>query len=720
MEKDLENILFNLAGDVVNYTTQNLFLTGKAGTGKTTFLKFMKEHSLKNAVVVAPTGVAAINAGGVTMHSFFQLPFMPYVPQGSRSFGNVSTVDRYNLIKNIRFSREKKELINELELLIIDEVSMLRADMLDAIDEILRYFRQQQKVPFGGVQVLFIGDLFQLPPVVKDDEWQLMKDQYASPFFFCAKVMEQHPPLFIELKKIYRQNEQSFIDLLNNIRNNEMSEADYELLNDRFRPDGMDVFESAITLTTHNNIADNINQKELKKLEGKPVRFIGEIKGDFSDKALPTDINLELKEGAQVMFIKNDSSGEQKYFNGKLATVKKINEEKVTVLLSGSHEEIILEKEKWNNIRYSVNKESRKVEEEELGSFTQYPVRLAWAITIHKSQGLTFDKAVIDAGGSFAAGQVYVALSRCRTLDGLVLLSRIQPWSVQSDERIIEFASREHGMEEIQKILIEEKPKYAAQLLLKTFEWRKLVVELQLFEELTGEKKLPEKEMFDSVIKTMIEKAKAQQDIAGKFITKLVEILRANPVDVDLLNERVTKAKVFFAKALHDELIQPIGGLQSFLKGKSKVKQYARAVSEMENIIWKKIHDVQRITFGDMNFDVPQIERKEQTILIKKVKEEKGSSKLETLEFYRQGKSISEIAAQRGFAASTIEGHLAEFVLTGEVNAFDFLNEEQLKRIHKAAEVVGYEKFSSVKHYIGDNISYGQVKIGLNYLKSKK
>lgn len=720
MKKDPENILFNLADEVINYTSQNLFLTGKAGTGKTTFLKFIKEHSQKNAVVVAPTGVAAINAGGMTMHSFFQLPFIPYVPQRSGVSGDVSTIDRYNLIKNIRFSREKKELLNELELLIIDEVSMLRADMLDAIDEILRHFRQQRKLPFGGVQVIFIGDLFQLPPVVKEDEWQLMKDHYASPFFFCAKVIEQHPPLFIELKKIYRQNEQSFINLLNSIRNNEMSDSDYGLLNERFRPDGMDIFESSITLTTHNNSADTINQRELNKLEGKPIRFTGEIKGEFSDKALPTEMNLDLKVGAQVMFIKNDSSGEQKYFNGKLAVIKKISEEEISVTLAESNTELALEKEKWNNIRYSLNIESKKIEEEELGSFTQYPVRLAWAITIHKSQGLTFDKAMIDAGNSFAAGQVYVALSRCRTLDGLVLLSRIQPWSVQSDERIIEFASRENSMEEIQKILTEEKPKYAAQLLLKTFEWRKLVVELQLFEELTEDKKLPEKEMFESVIETMIEKAKSQQEVASKFTTQLIEILQTNPIDTNLLNERVTKAKMYFAKALHDELIQPINNLQNFLKGKSKVKQYARAVNEIENIVWKKLHDVQRITFGEMNFDVPQIERKQKIISEKKVKAEKGSSKLETLEFYKTGKSISEIASQRGFTTSTIESHLAEFVLTGEVNAFDFLNKDQLLKIRKAADEVGYEYFSPIKQLVGDSISFGQIKIGLNYLKSKK
>ncbi|MCX6290373.1 MAG: helix-turn-helix domain-containing protein [Bacteroidetes bacterium] len=719
MKNDSENTLFNLAAEVINFTSQNLFLTGKAGTGKTTFLKFIKEHTDKNAVVVAPTGVAAINAGGVTMHSFFQLPFVPYLSQAINSSGNISTVDRYNLIKNIRFSREKKELINELELLIIDEVSMLRADMLDAIDEILRHFRQQRRLPFGGVQVLFIGDLFQLPPVVKEQEWMMMRDQYASPFFFSAKVMEEHPPLFIEMKKIYRQKEQSFIDILNNIRNNEMNETDYESLHERFRPEAMDVFENSITLTTHNHIADNINQKELKKLETDLCRFTGEVKGEFSDKAMPTEMQLELKEGAQIMFIKNDSSGEQKYFNGKLAVIKSIRDEKISVLLADSHEELILEKEKWENIRYTLNRETNRVEEEELGSFTQYPVRLAWAITIHKSQGLTFDKAVIDAGASFAAGQVYVALSRCRTLDGIVLLSRIHPGSVQCDERILEFASRENSEGEIQKILLEEKPKFASQLLLRTFNWRKLVVELELFAEQAEEKKLPEKEMLLARISGMIVKAKAQQEVADKFIQQLEKILQGNPVDTSLLNDRVPKAKQFFSKALKEELIQPVIDLQKFLKGKSKVKQFIRSVNELDNMIWKKINDVQRVTLGEMTFDVPVIQRETTPVLIKKVKEEKGNSKFETLEFYKQGKTISEIAAQRGFAATTIESHLSEFVLTGEVNVFDFLNEDQISKIREAADEVGYEKFSPIKQVVGDSISYGQIKMGLNYIKSK-
>ena len=404
MNMDVENEWFKLASDVVNYTSQNLFLTGKAGTGKTTFLKYIKSHTQKHTAVVAPTGVAAINAGGVTMHSFFHLPFIPYVPGQTNMFGDIKTADKHALIKGVRFNREKIELLNELELLIIDEVSMLRADMLDAIDDLLRYFRRNSRDAFGGVQVLFIGDLFQLPPVVGDEEWALMKNDYSSPFFFSAKVIENNPPLFIELKKMYRQNEKQFIQLLNNIRNNNLDDYDFEILNERYNRDAMDLSDNVITLTTHNRTADQINGQELAKLDAELVSFPGEIKGEFSDKALPTEMNLDLKIGAQIMFIKNDISGERKYFNGKLATVKSLSPNEIVVSLAESHDELTISKEKWSNIRFNFNKDTNKVEEEELGSFTQYPIRLAWAITIHKSQGLTFDKAIIDAGYSFAAG----------------------------------------------------------------------------------------------------------------------------------------------------------------------------------------------------------------------------------------------------------------------------------------------------------------------------
>lgn len=718
MQKDIENELFNMAADVVNYTSCNLFLTGKAGTGKTTFLKYIKEHTHKNAVVVAPTGVAAINAGGVTMHSFFQLPFTPFISNETKIFGNSATTDKHTLIRNIRFNKQKIELINELELLIIDEVSMLRADMLDAIDEILRYFRNRRNEPFGGVQVLFIGDLFQLPPVVLDEEWIHMKGHYESPFFFSAKVIEQNPPLFIELKKIYRQSEQEFIQLLNNIRNNEMNEDDYELLHQRYRPEAMDTFDTAITLTTHNRTADRINQHELNKLESTSFRFSGEIKGDFSDKALPTEMHLELKEGAQIMFIKNDTSPEKRYFNGKLATIKRINETEITVVPAESEYELILEKETWENIRYSLNKETNKVEEEEIGSFTQFPVRLAWAITIHKSQGLTFDKAVIDAGSSFASGQVYVALSRCRSLQGVVLLSRISAQSVQNDERIISFASRENKLNEIKNLLLNEKPKYAANVLVKVFDWSKLEKEINGLYEETENKKIPGKDVIESNIKLMQQYVREQLEIADKFSNQLSQLLNTNPINDKVLHERVTKAKTYFASRIHKDLIIPVNTIQTHLKDKTKVKKYALYINELESILWKKLNDIQRVTFGDLAFEIPSIERTEQKISITKKSPEKGSSKVETLNFYKEGKTIAEIAEQRGMAISTIESHLADCVLTGEINIFDFATSDEIEKVKQIMSEAGYDKLSPIKSHFGEAMSYGKIKMVMNYIKT--
>ena len=331
---------------------------------------------------------------------------------------------------------------------------MVRADMLDAMDTILRHFRKRMHQPFGGVQVLFIGDMYQLPPVVPNNEWDILQSYYDSPFFFSAKVIEQAPPLYIELKKIYRQNEQLFIDVLNRVRNNEVTDADFTLLNERYKPDfNPPKEEKYITLSTHNRKADAINDAELEKLPGKMFTFKGDIKGEFSDKALPTDMNLQLKEGAQVMFIKNDSGGERKYFNGKLATIKKINGDEIIAIANDGNEELRIEKETWRNIRYSYQRESDSIKEEELGSFEQYPLRLAWAVTIHKSQGLTFDRAIIDAGASFAPGQVYVALSRCTSLKGMVLLSKLFPSAIATDKRVIAFAQKEAAAEELEQLL---------------------------------------------------------------------------------------------------------------------------------------------------------------------------------------------------------------------------------------------------------------------------
>ena len=747
-----DNALFSLAADAVNYTGCNIFLTGKAGTGKTTFLKYIREHSHKNTVVVAPTGVAAINAGGVTMHSFFQLPFIPFLPEkkslrlvgedpssgplkdglsqerSGYTGGNIESVDRYGLIKNIRFSRQKIDLLRELELLIIDEVSMLRADMLDAMDEILRHYRQNRNVPFGGLQVLFIGDLFQLPPVVADNEWKMMKEHYESPFFFSARVLEQSPPLHIELKKIYRQSDENFINLLNNIRNNEMEDEDFKLLGERFISVSSEAKRDCITLTTHNYMADAINQKELKKLKGKNFHFEGALSGNFSEKALPTELKLELKEGAQVMFVKNDSSPAKRYFNGKLATVKKMDAYSIVVTLSESNEELKIEKEKWKSVRYALNKESGKVEEEELGSFTQYPIRLAWAITIHKSQGLTFDNAVIDAGQSFAAGQVYVALSRCRTLGGLQLLSKITPGSVKNDERIIAFAKKESGAAEIKNIVTTEKPKHAAQLLVKTFDGKKITGELELFREETESKKFNGQVLAFATANNILGKAKAQQEVAEKFSKELEKRFSENPINQNWLNEKVTSAKKYFASKIKEELIVPLNGLQAQLKGKTKVRKYSKQVNELEGFLWKKLNNIERATFGDISFEVEKTERGnvavENPVAGRKttpiaIGAEKGSSKFESLAFYKQGMNIPEIAKQRDMAVSTIEGHLAEFVQSGEVNAFDFVNEQELEKVKTVLAKLGDERLTPLKTELGDSFSYGKLRMALEYLKSK-
>ncbi|KAB2917739.1 MAG: AAA family ATPase [Bacteroidetes bacterium] len=716
MLPDSENALFDIAFDVVNNTACNLFLTGKAGTGKTTFLKYVQQHTRKQTVTTAPTGVAAINAGGVTLHSFFQLPFIPYISEGF--FNNGATTNRHDLLSKIRFNSDKIGLLKDLELLIIDEVSMLRADMLDAIDDILRHYRQNRSTPFGGVQVLLIGDLFQLPPVVSDSEWPLLRNEYESPFFFSAKVIRDNPPLFIELKKIYRQNEERFINLLNNIRNNEVEEWDLQLLEEHYQPEMQDASENTITLCTHNYKADQINQQQLNQLDGELYTFTADVKGDFSDKAYPTEEKLTLKVGAQVMFIKNDV--EKRYFNGKLATVKAISDGKITLELEGSGTELQLEKEKWQNIRYKVNNDTNRIEEEEIGSFTQYPVRLAWAITIHKSQGLTFDRAVIDAGQSFAAGQVYVALSRCRTLDGVTLLSRISGQSIKSDERIIQFATQENSMDEVLRVLEQEKPAYAAQVLINTFSWDKLLSRLNAFYEITRAKNLPEKEKLHVLVRGMVEKAAEQNEVAGKFMAQLKYIFHNKPIDETLLNERVTKAKQYFANTLNNDIVSVITEIHSLLKLKPKVKQYLGDLAELEKLVWAKIRDIEKITFGDMHFEVPTLQAPVEKITVEKGKKaEKGESNRITLGLYKEGKTVSEIAAERSMAESTIEGHLAEYISTGEVNILDFMSSELLDQLTRLINELGGDQAKPIKEELGDSVSYGQIRMAVNYLKAK-
>jgi len=728
LQTDSTNTIFKLAADFVNNTSRHVFLTGKAGTGKTTFLKYIKENTRKHTAVIAPTGVAAINAGGVTMHSFFQLPFGPYIPghqQGFKTY-NDNVSDRSSLFKNIRFNAEKRTLLQELELLIIDEVSMVRADMLDAMDAILRHFRKNLYQPFGGVQVLYIGDMYQLPPVVPDNEWDILSPYYESPFFFSAKAIAEAPPLYIELKKIYRQNEQVFIDVLNRIRNNRVSEEDLELLNNRFLP-GFTApkEEKYITLSTHNKKADAINWAELERLPGKAITFNGTISGDFSEKALPTEMSLQLKEGAQVMFIKNDSGTDRKFFNGKLATIKKISADEIIVRAYDNDEELTVEKETWRNIRYYLSRESNRIEEEELGSFTQYPIRLAWAITIHKSQGLTFEKAVIDAGGSFAAGQVYVALSRCTSLNGVVLLSKLHSSAIATDERVIAFARREAAADELQQVLQQEQQVYQAGELIKTFSWTRIVETIDRFRELMPAKKLPDINAAAALRASLFLKTKEQETVAGKFQQQLRQLISqaVQTGDTDILEERVSKAIAWFAKSISEDLLDPLQQHASSLQHAPKLRKYVNEVSGITAVLQSQLKKITTASFGEISFgkNIAALEKytapaSPATVGIKaKGKPSKGSSQAETLSLFKDGHSIAAIAGIRQLAESTIAGHLSAFVKTGELTVHALVDEQKLKSILSVVKEVGSDAVAPIKEILGDAFSFAEIRIVMNH-----
>lgn len=577
------NEVFTLAEEFINRTSRSLFLTGKAGTGKTTFLRHICKTTSKNKVVLAPTGVAAIHCGGATLHSFFQLPFSPFVPE-AQYFAEPSTdlSDHYSLLKNLRIDSEKRNIFRELELMIIDEVSMVRCDVLDAIDTILRHFRKRPHTPFGGVQVLFIGDLFQLPPVVPDEQWSILEKYYDGPFFFQARVMQQLDPLHLELKVIYRQRDQRFVNLLNRVRNNEVQRDDLELLNERFNPAFRPDREGDyITLTTHNYKADAINTEELAQLPGKEYHFKGEVEGNFSDRNFPTDLVLKLKEGAQIMFLRNDMERVKRYYNGKIGIVKEINDDSIIVTFPNEgHNELKVEKETWENIRYRFNPDTRRVEEEVLGTFTQYAIRLAWAVTIHKSQGLTFDRVIIDAGKSFAAGQVYVALSRCTTLEGIVLRSRIFSSSIITDERVLKFAEEEDVPETLSPVLEAEQKRYRLSVLLDIFNWERIDEALHAFEEQLQERTFKKKAEAESLSRLLLAESTDLQAVSGRFHNQLTTLFEQYLLhhDYSIVSNRIDAAIEYFTDNIQRLLIAPLQEHKEIMKEQKKVKGYLKEV----------------------------------------------------------------------------------------------------------------------------------------------
>lgn len=573
-----------LALDFVETTGKNIFLTGKAGTGKTTFLHNLKTQTAKRMVVVAPTGVAAINAGGVTIHSFFQLSFGPQLPFSASNSGNRDSS------RIQRFSKVKINIIKSLDLLVIDEVSMVRADLLDGIDSVLRRFKNRNK-PFGGVQLLMIGDLQQLAPIAKDDEWAILREYYDTVFFFSSKALRQTNFVSIELRDIFRQSDQQFIDLLNKVRNNELNLNDVNLLNQRYIPSFKPSDnEGYITLTTHNNQAHSINAAKLKELKTEPHTFTATVRGDFPEHAYPTDYELTLKVGAQVMFVKNDPTYEKLFFNGKIGTVEDIDEEGIYVQCPSDPSPILVTPLEWENTNYTIDPDTKEIKENVTGEFMQYPLKLAWAITIHKSQGLTFDRAIIDAQAAFAHGQVYVALSRCRSLDGLVLSSKVNTNAIISDKTITGFTREVENNQPTQSQLTAAQLEYQRDLVLELFDFMQIQKSIDFTQRLVRDNSSSFPPKLGEKLSSLSHHFKADIfDVATKFchqVDKLItehQHVQKNP----LLQERIVKAVVYFVPKLDDDYLQAFSNtsyesdsLELESKAKEQFGRIAKAIAE--------------------------------------------------------------------------------------------------------------------------------------------
>ncbi len=736
----------------INQTNRSIFLTGKAGTGKTTLLHEIIKTSHKNTVVVAPTGIAALNASGVTIHSMFQLPFGGFIPDNVTPHFTeaIKFESKSTLARHFKMSSLKKAVIRNMELLIIDEVSMLRADLLDAMDFMMQTVRKK-KIPFGGVQVLFIGDLLQLPPVIRDEEWKSLRKYYNGKFFFHSHVIQQNPPLYIELSKIFRQTDDVFISILNNLRNNQISEEDILNLNQYVQPNfDLKSNKGYITLTTHNAKADTMNTLSLKDLDGNLMTYKPEIVGDFPDKIYPVDEKLELKIGAQIMFVKNDLSFEKKYFNGKMGIIKSLSPEEILVHFPEENKTIEVEKYEWQNIRYKVDDYTKEIEEEVLGTFVQYPIKLAWAITVHKSQGLTFDKAALDVSQVFLPGQAYVALSRLRSLDGLILLTPLRMNGIMNDQEVMDYSLNKATELVLENVLKQETLKFIHSYLQNTFDWSDLAQEWRNHQFSYLDKTESSEKSKHSIwaIKNAALVAELI-DPSRKFVMQLNKLFAEENLNLSFILERIQAAFDYFFLPM-DNLVKEILWKMEEVKRIKKVKAFYQELVVLEEFQTKAVLKLmkaqkliqtiaagesiskERLTSNEIkNYKVNKLESIqaqfksvnislieddidiERYITTKKSKnkEPKKTTVQETYELWLQKLSIKEIAEIRVLTKNTIYTHLAKLIESQTITISEILPEDKIYALTIAFEGYEEDSLNALKEKHGDKFTWDELKL---------